>query len=131
LASSGRVVLDASAVLRLLQRGVTRVAELIETQPCAAPDLIRLEVANGLATATRSRRIDAGRAHRLFGLFRLLPIEIADSAGFVPAALSLSIELGISAYEATYLVLAGREDALLLTADRRLAALATRSELLA
>jgi predicted nucleic acid-binding protein len=39
------------------------------------------------------------------------------------------MELGTSVYDAVYLVLARRNDARLVTADRRLAALAGRAEL--
>jgi predicted nucleic acid-binding protein len=44
-------------------------------------------------------------------------------------ALELALRHRISAYDASYLALAERTEAVLVTADRRLAALATRSEL--
>ena len=46
-------------------------------------------------------------------------------------ALELALRHGISAYDASYLALAEGTEAVLVTADRRLAALATRSELVA
>ena len=45
-------------------------------------------------------------------------------------ALSLAVDRGVSGYDAMYLALAEATDAALVTADRRLAAAATRSELL-
>ena len=45
-------------------------------------------------------------------------------------ALSLAVDRGVSGYDAMYLALAEATDAVLVTADRRLAAAATRSELL-
>lgn len=54
---------------------------------------------------------------------------MVPSEAIAHTALDVSIELGTSVYDATYLVLARWKDAVLLTADRRLAPLAGRAEL--
>ncbi len=116
-------------MLRLLQRGTPRVAGVLARHPARAPELIRLEVANGLATGVRVRRISPPRARDLFRAFGELSIEMVPSEAIAHTALDVSIELGTSVYDATYLVLARWRDTLLLTADKRLAALAGRAEL--
>lgn len=94
---------------------------------CAAPDLIRLEVTNGLARLVRARRIAWERATCALRDFLELPLEIVSSEHLAEPALRAAIDFGPSAYDAAYLVLAGERDWVLVTADRRLAQLAPRS----
>lgn len=103
--------------------------EAVATAACAAPDLIRLEVANGLVRQVRAGNVERRRGVRLLELFFELPIEIASSARLVLPALAVALEPGLTAYDALYEVLAGERDAVLLTADKRLARVATRAEL--
>ena len=56
---------------------------------------------------------------------------MVQSAAIAHTALDVSIELGMSVYDATYLVVARWTNAVLITADRRLAALAGHAELVA
>jgi len=71
-----------------------------------------------LAEATGALRALAGRPLRLHGP------ELA------PAALGAAFDLGLSAYDGTYAALAESLDAVLVTADRRLAAAVGNAELL-
>ncbi len=115
-------------MLRLLLRGRQQVAEVIAAGGCAAPDLIRYEVANALSTNVRAGLVSADKAEALFERFEALPIEIVDSERLAAPALKVAMSLPATAYDAAYLVLAGQRGALLLTADRRLARLAKRSQ---
>jgi predicted nucleic acid-binding protein len=65
-----------------------------------APELIRLEVANALATRVRARRIELAHAQRLQELFESLRIEIVSSEPLVPTALAVAVELGVTAHDA-------------------------------
>lgn len=60
-----------------------------------------------------------------------LPLRLRPLDELVAGAFEASLAFEISAYDACYLVLAEQAGAVLVTADRRLAALATRSELVA
>ena len=58
-----------------------------------------------------------------------LPSRVSTSAELAPAALRLAVSRGLTVYDACYAVLAEAEGAVLVTADRRLAAAVTRAEL--
>jgi predicted nucleic acid-binding protein len=58
------------------------------------------------------------------------PVERVASPVLARQSLALAITRGINAYDAAYLALALGSDAILVTADRRLAAHAERSALL-
>jgi predicted nucleic acid-binding protein len=125
------IVLDASAAVRLLLEGSPQVAEAVRAEPVIAPCLLPIEVANALATSARTRRLDPDAGRRALGLLLELPIELVATETLARPALEAAFELGISAYDAAYLVLAVGREATLLTADRRLAGLAGRSQLVA
>jgi len=90
----------------------------------AAPDLIWAEVAHTLRRHVRSERVDGPDAALV--LLRLLGLPLAGRPlrGLTPAATELAVERGLSVYDAYYLALAEAWRATLVTADRRLAAVA-------
>jgi len=59
-----------------------------------------------------------------------LPIRVVSRRDVAAEVLATALETGLSAYDASYLVVAAQADAVLVTADRRLAAAARRSALL-
>jgi predicted nucleic acid-binding protein len=96
----------------------------------SAPDLVYAEVANALLQAVRNGKVEVEAT--LGPLRRLveLPIDVRPNRSLCGLALVLAAETGLTAYDAHYLALAEAEDAVLVTADRALAAAATRSVLL-
>lgn len=95
-----------------------------------APDLVYLEVANSLAKYVRMGELTAeGAQQRLEQILRV-PIEPVTLRLLARQALALALTRGISAYDACYLALALGSGAVLVTADRTLAAHAERSALL-
>ncbi len=94
------------------------------------PDIVFLEVANAFLKYVRagSMAIDAADE----GLSRVLaaPLERVAAELIARQALALAAVRGISAYDGAYLALALGTNAVLVTADRRLAAEAERSALL-
>ncbi|MEN9313730.1 MAG: hypothetical protein RIS35_123, partial [Pseudomonadota bacterium] len=92
-----------------------------------APALIRSEVANALAVATRRLRITPAQARQAATLADDAPIAL--EATTLPAAQLLLIAQthALNAYDAQYLELAMRRGAALLTADAVLAAAAARA----
>jgi predicted nucleic acid-binding protein len=79
----------------------------------------------------RSGLLARARADIAFTDLLALPLRLRPLDELVAGAFEVSLRLNISTYDACYLVLAERTEAVLVTADRRLAALATRSELVA
>lgn len=59
-----------------------------------------------------------------------LPLRVHPNRTLAAAALARAVEVGLGAYDAFYLVLADALDAILVTADRRLAAAYDRVELI-
>lgn len=90
-----------------------------------------LESANALAKEVRFGGLDPAIATTALELLLRLPIELVSSPDLVRGALSLALELGVSAYDGAYVVLASTREALLITADRRLAGVYGRAQLLA
>ncbi len=96
-----------------------------------APDLIWVEVANALRRGVTGRMLSAAAAQGVLATTLRLPIEVRPLAELARPSLDAALTHGITAYDASYLVLAEVLDATLVTADRRIADVAGRSELIA
>ena len=123
-------VLDASAAIRLLLHASAEVQTRLQNAHAVAPQLLVLEVMNALVTSERTGRISADRAARALDDLLALDIELLPATEDPRLVSALAIQTGLSAYDAAYLAVAESRDAPLVTADRRLAGLATRAELI-
>lgn len=126
-----RVVIDASAGIQLFieeeqSLAVTAVfVRLDDDEPISlhVPDLFFIECANILLKWTRRTggAPEESQAH-LADLGRLA-LTATPTADLMEAAFALATQTGLTAYDACYLVMAGREEATLLTTDADLLAL--------
>jgi predicted nucleic acid-binding protein len=134
--SSGvRAVLDANVVVRgLIDRrpNARRWLERVAKGEVAAvvPALVFVEVGQAFAGYVRSGDLTPPTAIRRLEFVRAFPFEVRALDALAPAALAVALECGLSVYDACYASLAEVEDAVLVTADRRLAEAVERSELL-
>lgn len=118
-------VIDASYVLSfLLPSENTPEAENLFNQfqqqklSLIAPILLNYEITNALKTNVMRKKISGKQAHSLLSAFKLLnikqePIDFKD-------ILKTAIDNNVSAYDASYLVLAKKKRVKLLTLDRKL-----------
>ena len=93
------------------------------------PSLWAFEVANVLLVAERRGRLTPADSTRFVALLSELPILIDDSSHehALGPVLSTGRELGLSAYDATYLELAMRLGGVMATGDERLRAACQKS----
>jgi predicted nucleic acid-binding protein len=119
------VVVDASVMLRGLSpthATPDTVISIAERSVVGhAPDLIVVEVANGLATGARAGVQSVAEAGAAFEVFASYPIELHASGTFALEAIERAVRSGLSVYDALYAALSAALDAPLVTADRRLA----------
>lgn len=94
-----------------------------------APDLLLAEVANALAGYVRAEEITPRDAVLVLREVLGLPLRLVPLSSIVVVAFEAALRDGISVYDACYLGLAERTNAVLVTADGRVAALAPRAEL--
>ena len=129
-------VLDTSAILRGTSPDPERAASAWLDEVMAgrwrglAPDLIRLELANALSLQARIDPLGADDVREWLALALSVPLELTASNELVLDAFELSVGSSLSVYAACYAVLAEAHRAILVTADRRLAAAYPRSALL-
>jgi len=97
----------------------------------AAPELLVAETANALVLYVRAGHLTSAQAARGLSFVFSSGITFAPLPELALPAVEYSLRHRISAYDAFYLALAEQGDAVLVTADRRLAELATRAELVA
>lgn len=103
------------------------VLDQLRSEVAAAPGLWRLEVANVLASAERRGRLTEAQSTRFALLLESLPIELHDSSPPLTDVLAAARRHGLSAYDATYLLLAVDLGLPLATLDARLAGAAERA----
>ncbi|MEP7335703.1 MAG: type II toxin-antitoxin system VapC family toxin [Actinomycetota bacterium] len=128
-------VLDASVIVRaLIDRGLDarRWLERVARREVDAvvPDLVFVEVGQAFAGYVREGALPRHAALRRLEFVRALPFEVRPLDVLAPAALAIALERELSVYDACYASLAEAEDAVLVTADRRLAGAVDRCELL-
>jgi predicted nucleic acid-binding protein len=129
------VVLDASAVVRALRPGDPSAVDWIRAVErrdvrAVVPDLIYVETAHALLGYVKRGEITTASADA--GMERLLdlPLDPCPLRILGRQALGVALLRKLSAYDACYLALAIGYDAVLVTADRRLAAEAEKAALL-
>lgn len=81
-----------------------------------APQLLVYEVANGIATATRQKRVASGKAMEAMGNLMALGVELRAVEPL--RVLELALQHNVAAYDAAYLALAEAEGCELWTGDR-------------
>jgi predicted nucleic acid-binding protein len=130
-----RVVLDASVVVRALVSADSAAAEWVERlgdedTVASEPDLLFVEAAQTLLGYSRSGLLapDVARLHLEF--VTSLPLFVWPSQELAGAAFDVALTRDLSISDACYAALAEAEDAVLVTADRRLASAVERVELL-
>lgn len=95
----------------------------------AVPDVVFYEIANSLTNYVRAGMLDPQESESRLQDVLSLPLEIHPARTLAAQAHAFAVARGISAYDGAYLALAIGYDAVLVTADRRLAAQAERSAL--
>ena len=122
-------VLDASAVVRLILLDPVAAdwAQTLETAGMVlAPELMLTEVANTLWKLHRAQKLQGVNPQELLAHAKGLVDHIEPDRQLQVEALALAIHFNHSVYDCVYLALARREAATLLTADRKLQALASQ-----
>jgi predicted nucleic acid-binding protein len=121
-------VVDASVALKwVVDEPGSGAADALLTESLIAPDFWLIEAANVLRTKTMRGDLIADQARIRLDNLRRAPVVSMSTALILNDALALAIELEHSVYDCLYLALALREDAVLVTADRRFHAVAQRS----
>jgi predicted nucleic acid-binding protein len=127
-------VFDASVFVRTLAQrdaaAVNWVRRALRSEvTVAVPDLVFAEIANALDAYVRERRLTLDGAVRRVAFALRIPLEVRELRLLIAPAVGVAISRRLSVYDACYAVLAEAEDAVLVTADRRLADAVSRAEL--
>jgi predicted nucleic acid-binding protein len=119
------VVVDASVVLKWQLDDEQYIPQAIALRDdfyargaikAIAPYLLTYEVVNGIATATRQKRIESNMAVEAMGNLLVLGVELREVAPL--RVLELALRHNLAAYDAAYLALAEAEGCELWTGDR-------------
>ena len=134
-AIADKAVFDASVVLRAAVAGSPAAREWLARLDADlhghAPELIWIEVTNGLRRAVLAGIVETALARRFLGAALRLPITLRSHRDLALPAFDVALDRGLSAYDAGYVVLAEALDAILVTADRTLASAVPEAELIA
>jgi predicted nucleic acid-binding protein len=123
------VVLDSSVSLSWFfpdeRTGFTDAAlDLAAREECWVPAIWRLEFPNALLAAERKRRLTRAERLQVLAEAARLNLRVDTTAHELRAISDLAERHDLSTHDATYLELAARLDAPLITLDRELAAAA-------
>ena len=130
-----RAVLDANVFVRSAVQRSTDARKWLDAVEAEeldghVPDLVYAEVASSLLKYVRAGTMDAHDAAAALNTVVALPLRAHRLGALAPGVLTEALETGLSAYDCCYVVLAEALDAVLVTADRRLAAAVRSAELL-
>jgi len=134
--TQSRAVFDASVVLRAVTAESSaalswvRRAESGEVH-AIVPELLFAECAHALLRYVRACVVDRRLATEQLRLVTSLRLDVRAHSLLVGVALLLALERDLSAYDACYVAIAEAEQAILVTADRRLAERSAIAELVA
>ena len=126
------VVIDASAAIGIVLAvpgAEVFSASLEQAALVTAPDLFIVEVSNTLWKYRKAELLPMARCEQALEQAMSLPDRIESSDALHLEAFALSCRHLHPVYDTLYLVLARRNNATLLTLDRRLAALAGKLEI--
>jgi len=114
------LIVDASVVIKWIVREEHSdiAGDLVDLAPIA-PDLLRAELANALATKVRRQEITPEHALAAQAANEAA-LTFLPSMALAPRALELALELQHPAYDCFYLALAETLEGTLVTADVRL-----------
>ena len=116
------IVVDASVLAPALAddgEDGDQARSRLRGEQLAAPELIDLEVLSIMRRAARAKRLDERRSGQALDDLAALPLQRVSHLPLLGRVWKLRDNL--SAYDASYVALAEALDAVLLTADRRLA----------
>ena len=134
-AIADKAVFDASVVLRAAVAESPSAREWLARLDADlhghAPELIWIEVTNGLRRAVLAGIVETALARRFLSAALRLPITLRSHRDLALPAFDVALDRGLSAYDAGYVVLAEALDAILVTADRTLASAVPKAELIA
>lgn len=112
------IVVDTSVALKwvLDEPGSDHAREAMD-RTLVAPDVWRVEAANGLRRAVRTGELPPQEAPRLLKVLERAPVRDVPTPPLVPAGLELALSLRHPIYDCLFLALAIEHDCELLTAD--------------
>jgi len=125
------IVLDTSAAVDLVLHPAEREKEaalLGDAEWVLAPALFVSEVANVFWKYHAFNKLPQEQAEQGMGLALELPDSLADDRELYTEAFAMACRTGYPVYDMLYLVLARRNNALLLTRDRALKRLAAKHD---
>jgi predicted nucleic acid-binding protein len=94
------------------------------------PDLAFAEVGNAFLVENRVRGMPASEVVIALDRLRDIPLAVVSTKELIRDAVAIASARGLSAYDGCYVALAEGNDAVLVTADRKLAAATNRAELI-
>jgi predicted nucleic acid-binding protein len=126
---NGVAVVDASVALRWFIRDALseKSRDSVRSKERIAPSLVVFEIVQVVWKLARAQQLPWPQAEEIASEVARHFQRLFDGEALAGEALALARSLGHSAYDCFYLALARREDAILVTADRRLESLAVRS----
>ena len=135
MANATRAVFDTNVLVRFFVDEAPDAGEWMDAVAAGrvqvlVPDLIYAESASALTRYPRTGKLALERVLAMLATIIELPFEPTPSQLLAVPACALAFRHGITTYDAQYLALAEAENAVLVTADRRLAEAASRSVLL-
>lgn len=115
------IVIDNSVAVKwVVAEEGSDAATALYGEDLTAPDLLAIEFANVLRTKVAKSEILPQQARHALQFLGLPLPSLEPSPPLIARALDIAIDLGHSVYDCVYLALAERNEAQLVTADRRM-----------